>query len=251
MKPEVLTGTWRPIIMSGPSVPAIISGQKTQTRRLLTPSTTESVVTKRLWAGFDFSSDQCFADPGPSPAGNAGPYLKVPFIHPHDEHDDGVRHRIYPRMQPGLRLWVRETWRSMLDGHSSDVGPLVSVQYKADLATRYGLKAPASHTPQDRWISSLLMPKWAARVWLEVTEVRIERLQEISDADILAEGCEAWAPRATTPTLRRAAWISGWDKLNAKRADWKSDPWVIATTFKLLDLTEDDVSANWAEYASQ
>lgn len=241
--------TWRPIIMSGASSLAIIRGQKTQTRRTVTPSTAESVVPAKLWSGFDFGSDRCFVDPGPSPVGNPGPYLKVPFLHPQDACDDGVRHRVYPRVFPGLRHWVRETWRSEADGHFTDAGPVVALRYKAGMGLRDGVQAPPGHTPQDRWLSSLLMPKWAARTWIEVTEVRIQRLQEISDADIQAEGCEAWAPHARSATMRRAAWISGWDQLNAARGAWRSNPWVIVSTFKLLDMAG-DVAESWAEYAA-
>jgi hypothetical protein len=145
---------------------------KTQTRRL--PAVTNCLVDGRRWSADQFRClmfDECQAvDPGPSPAGNAGPYLHVK----HAVH--GTTHRVYPLWQPGDRLWVRE--QACFAGIH---GP----HYRADADV--ACPSPKFH----KWRSPRFMPKRAARIWLEVLEARWQRIQEISDADAVAEGADA------------------------------------------------------------
>lgn len=93
-----------------------------------------------------------------------------------------------------------------------------------------------------RWRPSIHMPRWASRILLEVVAVRVERLQDITEADILAEGVTVdavakWTntPWSNMPTLHHAMRVL-WDSINGDRAgaDWESNPWVWVVIFKLV-----------------
>ena len=104
----------RPILFSAPMVRALLAGTKTQTRRLLTPRNT--LFDGGRWPNYlaehAFHWDRAWIDLGPSPAGNPGPYLKLPVtnIAMQPESREETVHRVYPVTQPGDRLWVREGW---------------------------------------------------------------------------------------------------------------------------------------------
>lgn len=77
-------------------------------------------------------------------------------------------------------------------------------------------------------LTAMFMPKWAARTWLEITEVRIERLQNISEADCIAEGC----PKEY---LLGVNWYKHlWDEINGKKHPWASNPFVWCLSFKVV-----------------
>ena len=79
-----------------------------------------------------------------------------------------------------------------------------------------------------KWKSSRFLPKWAARIWLEVTGVKVERVQDISIKDAFAEGVSTQQASHAQPFFQ-----SLWDSLNAKRGySWKSNPWVWVYEFK-------------------
>lgn len=165
---------------------------KTQTRRLVTAQTSlvdGAGMSQRSWdaMGFDFS--QAWMDAGPSPAGNAGPYLKVPA---HREGRETV-HRVSPRVEPGDALWGRESLIASRD----ELGSIVGYTYVADDAKvrrRPDLEPEASdgmafaHLVRPGVVPSIHMPRWASRLVLPVSRVGVERLQDNSDADALAEG---------------------------------------------------------------
>lgn len=98
--------------------------------------------------------------------------------------------------------------------------------------------------PFSLWRSPLHMPRWASRITLTVTDVRVQRLQEISEADAIAEGTSCWVCGGQvdgtsehdcqcfhTKVAAIPSYQVLWDSLNAKRAPWASNPWVIALTF--------------------
>lgn len=220
----------RPILFSGPMVRAILAGTKTQTRRLVTDATTQG-----NWKASELDLSTAWVDPGPSPVGNPGPYLKArptraAMIAHEWPPDDDVMDRLYPRWFPGDRLWVRETWtapRRATGEHEQD-----RVLYRADsLWDGCG--------PGDLgfdWSPSIFMPRWASRLTLEITAVRVQRLQEISDEDAAAEGAALHPgsfPLVDGPrrSLHGHAFADLWDAINAKRAPWASNPWVWALTF--------------------
>lgn len=121
-----------------------------------------------------------------------------------------------PYGSPGARLWVRETWAEI----SGDWGS--EVVYAADYGDGSDKAAGVRYRP------SIHMPRWASRITLELTDVRVERLQEITAKDVVAEGF----PFSSDLDVFKATW----DKLNARRGfGWSADPWVWALSFRRLE----------------
>jgi hypothetical protein len=124
--------------------------------------------------------------------------------------------------RPGDRLWVRETWSQ----------PGGRLHYRAD---------EVDHGEVHVWVPSIHMPRRYSRLSLEITEVRVQRLQEISEADARAEGAPVGEklpgtvngePAEVMALDPRLAFLWLWDSINGKRAPWSSNPWVWALTFK-------------------
>jgi len=214
----------RPILFSAPMVRAILAGTKTQTRRIL--------------------RDQQPVDLG---ACTNGEHLSKRPVH-----DNGkmVGHRMAivrcPYGQPGLKLWVRETWQEFFDeeipsDRTRAVRGRMGIPAKPDRLSYIGYRADGEmpdHPEHGRanWKPSIFMPRWASRITLEVTGVRVERLQDISHDDGEAEGC--WRGRLDADG-KQAAWgrlgfQHLWDSLNAKRAPWSTNPWVWVVEFAYL-----------------
>lgn len=123
-----------------------------------------------------------------------------------------------PYAVPGERLWVRETWRE----HPETGLP----EYRAN-----------DDFDGVRWRPSIFMPRWASRIMLDVVSVRIERLQDITEADILAEGVTvpiaaelSGIPWSSIPTLH-AAWRYGWEAINGVES-WGANSWVWRIEFR-------------------
>lgn len=209
----------RPILFSGEMVRAILEGRKTQTRRIVNVSSTlidGSHVSPKTWRNYGLDFGRAFVDNGPSPAGNPGPYLKAPALR--YGWQDETTHRLYPKWQLGDLLWVRETWGWNRCLHCP-------IHYRA---TEPEWKEK-SVNPMARWYPSIHMPRSASRITLEVCKVRIERLAEITTADVLAEGIHHSAA-AGAPIV---AFKQLWDSLNAARGfSWDSNPWVWVVEFR-------------------
>lgn len=123
---------------------------------------------------------------------------------------------------PGDRLWVRETFLTRGAGahcvYRADADPVEAAGFGA----MYG-----------GWRPSIFMPRLASRITLEVTGVRVEQLIDISEKDAIAEGIQSFpVSPSRIPILHYA---SLWDKINAKRAPWASNPWVWVVEFKRID----------------
>jgi len=205
----------RPILFSAPMVRAILDGRKTVTRRPVKGLTSSFAVTTA-------------ADESPLNAvcWNVG----GPIIH-------------CPYGKPGERLWVREAWAA--DAQVDAIAPRDLSQgepifYPADGAVR---QTGCSMIIQGRGRPSIHMPRWACRILLEITAVRVERLQDISDAEIEREGidlddladgqdrydmCHAGSGAEGRPTLR-TAWRNLWESTGG---DWDANPWVWVVEFK-------------------
>ena len=136
-----------------------------------------------------------------------------------------------PHGVPGDRLWVRETWCPLERADWSRPGREYNVNYKAD-ATPEGecIRKEMGY----QWKPSIFMPRWASRITLEITGVKVERIQELLDhKDIMAEGIlPDEGPRCYSCRTRFAEL---WDSLNAKRGyGWDANPWVWVIEFKRL-----------------
>jgi hypothetical protein len=138
------------------------------------------------------------------------------------------------RYHRGDILWVKETWQRKVDGED---GPFLRYIYKADnesfLDDKYDLNGVKFH-----WRNSMYMPKEAARLFLKIIGVKVERLQKIILDDAKAEGMTKIEDGEVF-----FEFMETWDKLNAKRGkdvsfDWASDPWVYAISFMKIDKPE-------------
>lgn len=212
----------RPVLFSAPMVRAILAGKKTQTRRIVkAPSE----------LGLDMVGIAARVFPGIAPA---------PIVIP-----DGT----CPYGVPGDRLWVRETFIIETNmGSSTDYPPPFSdgrpVNHHRDddwgewweqchyRATDPRPELVRLDDKEMGWRPSIFMPRWASRITLEVTGVRIERLQDISEDDALAEGITQ--THAVTPGdgLAVQNYAMLWDELNGKKAPWAENPWVWVVEFR-------------------
>jgi hypothetical protein len=196
----------RPIVMTAESVRGILAGRKTQTRRVIKPQPTTWGTVKRQ----PFTRDE---QPGIwSPLSDNSENVKCPY---------GV---------PGDRLWVRERFqRCGCDGCQAvwpKRGPHgISGYY----ATYPG--------PNGAFFRSMIfMPRWASRITLEITEVRVQRVKDISKEDALEEGCGFDFNDEQGPQIPRINFSVIWDDINKKRGSgWDSNPWVWALTFKRVE----------------
>lgn len=261
-----------PILFSAPMVRAILSGQKTQTRRPVTAQTAivngSARVRPEVFARYPL--DKAWVDQGPSPAGNRGPYLKVDSTHPDD---DGAMVRLYSPWCAGDHLWVRETWAELLAVSPSTGEPLpitdgerliepptsyvdargntrwhydgTVIAYRANSDIEFcdgdGFRGEqANDEDMPRWRPSIHMPRWACRLVLVVTDVRPQRLHQITEEDALAEGVERFydlfdgAPRKNEVQVfgtARDAFADLWADTYG-RASWDANPWVWAVSFR-------------------
>jgi hypothetical protein len=243
----------RPILFSGPMVRAIREGRKTQTRRIIKPQP------PRGWKFNSFDTLWYWWTPDGTCDLNG----------PHEG-------RKCPYGNPGDRLWVKETWaqvhpiqvsegRFSLKGRAGIPGPPpvdYRVIYRSDGEyqrihfqrgePKYpyrelcveGCKREHIH-PEERWngwASSALMPRWASRITLEIVSVRVERLQDISEEDAIAEGCEMDGdfprPQPDASGIGEVGWDTAvewyswlWESINGF-GSWDLNPWVWVIEFK-------------------
>ena len=196
-----------PILFTGNMIRAILDGHKTQTRRI-------AKLPKKWHRG--------------KTSFKGNPHGNEEFI---IYGDCGTKTMYCPHGRVGDTLWVRETWA--ITSHQETPPPTAEmILYKAD-----GMKFDAgtnwsAYGYNIKWKPSIFMPKVACRIFLEITDIRVERVQEISKIDIFAEG----TPRPMRGKLNCHAaiqdfWIL-WDSINAKRAPWKDNPYVWVVEFR-------------------
>jgi len=213
----------RPILFSGEMVRAILEGRKTQTRRVIKPHPplSEWGITKP-WSVSAFQVGRLFC-PGTT------------------------REYKCPYGEPGDRLWVRETWAYCSKCSHKQPEKPEGVIYKADgdgFSTCH-VCDPKSMQPDYRWRPSIFMPRWASRITLEVKDVRVERVQDITESDAEAEGCTPWEYQHVDPGTGehlgnelsyRLGFHYLWDSINAKRGyGWDTNPWVWVVEFEVMN----------------
>ena len=208
--------TDKPILLSGPMVRALLSGRKTQTRRVLKPQ--------------------------PDFRGGYGDY--------HDaeewgwEDEDGYHVSVLDIAPNGFRvgdrLWVREAHALLPRSAyrtSVGTGTIQQAEHPTDGYTAAVFREGFDRSGAPPWRPSIYMPRWASRLTLTVTNVRVQRVQAITEYDAQAEGVRpafsypGWEGVSTTPCYRWG-FHETWDNLNAKRGyGWDRNPWVVALTF--------------------
>lgn len=201
----------RPILFSAPMVRAILSGTKTQTRRVVQNP-------HRNDGGFVLQDYGKGLWPYRSHDGESGCYL--------DRQKDGDYYSEAPLRcpygQPGDRLWCRETWLTV---NGDDTF------YRADY-----LHDPAGDRAHGvAWKPSIHMHRSRSRITLEVTGVRVERLQDISTADAEAEGWPGPDAENSISSTYPIAWYSKlWESINGPES-WAANPWVWCVSFRRLE----------------
>lgn len=223
----------RPILFSGPLVRAILGGTKTQTRRVVKWRTLPwATGTNLTFSGLSLGN-YCTGKP------ESGWVLRTMRD---GCWNDVTRAAHSPYGKPGDRLWVRETWRPWerpedgVDGieFAADSG-FRSIGNTREAASRW---VDVNDRPgkRGRWRPSIHMPRWASRINLEVTGVRVERVQEVTGEDVVAEGIELPIDLGDLEDAydeARTVFAALWDRINQKRGyPWASNPWVWVVEFR-------------------
>ena len=232
-----------PILFSAPMVRAILDGRKTQTRRIVKPEP-PSVEDVRRLSGSDFSifTDDCAARPGDFRV--AGPVWAVRDLMGQEPWWRS------PYGAPGDRLWVRETWQAWnCVGHEYDEWDPITREVRmgepwSEWIEQRGrpdaIEYLADGKSNGPWTPSIHMPRWASRIDLEITEVRVERLHDISGEDARAEGiqvarCEVCARSSSMCPADASSHIMEfadlWRDINGDES-WGANPWVWAIAFR-------------------
>lgn len=241
--------TDRPILMSRSMVRATLreiaerGTGKCETRRCVTKSTT--TMDGGPWCNYvapeAFNLDGAYIDESYPDS----PILKMPW----DNLGHEVVARLRPRIEVGDRLWVREAWRPMGGGYGvwdltlkypADNAEII-IDDDVDVGDWIMPKAAAKGN-----VPSIHMPRWASRITLEVTDVKFERIQEITEEGARREGV-AECPTFSMPECPEYSidgvtniypWLTApfeelWDSLNKGRGyGWASNPWVVVIKFK-------------------
>lgn len=220
------------IIFSAHSVAAILAGSKTQTRRIVRPQP------KVAPDGMIRFSDR---------TGWFAAHLPEAALGCAD--NQHLRRPARPYLI-GDRLWVRETFALGTcpgdpDGAVAWINPSVPVSEAMTYRVKPGSRPGAIELCRSwRKQSPIHMPRWASRLTLEITAVRVERLQDISEADAKAEGVVLGELQDATINGKpgkvaifdaRKAYAVAWDAINGRRAPWASNPYVWAVTFRRVE----------------
>lgn len=203
----------RPILFSGSMVRALLAGTKTQTRRICKPAMAHNL-------------SHVVEVPDPQERGQV--YNGTTF-----GDEEGAIQFTSPYGGVRDRLWVREShwwFKDECDHETGYYPPALTaddVEYRADgESTRHG------------WRPSIHMPRWACRILLEITSVRVERLQDINQADAQAEGAPPSHPSIDQISREfgyhdfpRSWYAQLWEEINGP-GSWDANPWVWVVEFK-------------------
>ncbi|HCB8972537.1 TPA: hypothetical protein M2O87_003077 [Klebsiella pneumoniae] len=228
----------RGMIFNGEMVRAILDGRKTQTRRIMAPQPADDIERGIF--------------PNPEAIG-----WKSSLRH---KYGSTTAH-FCPYGKPGDRIWVREAFR--VHSRATDVATLVYKASERNSWTEQTLRVPVAvcnkpATPE-KWTPSLHMPRWASRILLEITDVRVERLSAISEEDAQREGVhtEVWDQTVVARNyadsdeffqswsedmphyvemnqLYRSSFRSLWESIYGAE-NWQANPWVWVIEFKRVE----------------
>jgi hypothetical protein len=246
----------KPILFSGAMVKAILAGQKSQTRRTCSSA--------RWWRHVDFVAGRGDSKDDPENWGYADEYGDYWTLKGQENGGSGELPCPYGRR--GTRLWVRETFalESNYDLDSADAYPPPHADGRPIKWTddddhgrvwhqpHYRATDPEPHIVCDddkredgddltRWRPSIFMPRWASRITLEITDVRVQRVAEISEEDAIAEGIAVdechHVVRADGLNWggARGDYAVLWESINGKRpgCSWADNPFVWAISFQV------------------
>lgn len=191
----------KPILFSGDMIRAILNGRKTQTRRIV----------KNAYCGATETTHNS---------------TKSVWYWWNEGLVDSFR---CPYGEPGHQLWVRETFHTYAKTAEDWILPTTGIYYRADEE-----QDPTLY----KWKPSIHMPRWASRIQLKITDVHIERLQDISEVDAREEGVTVPVGDPTMyDTIYTDYFRVLWDSINEKRGHgWITNPWVWVIDFKRIDI---------------
>jgi len=207
-----------PILFSAEMVRAILEGRKTQTRRVLKQ-------------GYFLENNKNFQE---------NYIFDKMFIDTNDKHQAIFKHKTdnftewfeCPYGQTGDILWVRETWFEWGIGNPEKLPYL----YRATTSD-YDIEMTKQCGHTILWRPSIFMPRCASRVTLEIINIRVERVQDISLQDCKSEGLPTIiaTPESDWSAIYRDAYRKLWDSINGKKYPWSSNPWVWVIEFKRIE----------------
>jgi len=219
----------RPILFSTAMVQAILEGRKTQTRRVVKPQPDEN--------GARYMSRPPFIDWEHVYKETWKPW------HWDTEEGESISRPFSPYGQPGDLLWVKETWQNVLDEELN----FSHCCFKASPETYADLVKLNDEEPM--WKPSIFLRKADARIWLRITNMRVERLQEISAEDAKAEGVKEYIPITDITNMEKLdfivpspwsahqfSFLALWCKINGA-ASWTANPWVWVISFEVISTT--------------
>lgn len=201
------------MIFNGEMVRAILDGRKTQTRRPVNPQPELTAGSGFSWKGWVYGSSSSDR-----------------------ETNKNFAHVACPLGKPGDRIWMRETWAEA--GAGAPDLKLYRANYPEHVPTHYENVPKAEDV---RWTPSIHMPRWASRLTLEITGVRVERLRSISQADAIAEGAPPSHPSIDAvyrdygyPDFSRSWYGQTWQSIYGEES-WQTNPWVWVIEFKRVE----------------
>ncbi len=228
----------RPILFSAPMVRSIMDGKKSQTRRAIQfqPPSDEFKLS-RLMDTTDSDKRKHIGKLH---------WVKIDGVNIADETIDYFN---CPHGIPGDRLWVKETWQGPLfydeipeDWNSEKYKNPKYCHYRASFHSCDFIDADDNYV--ERWAPSIFMPRWASRILLEITNVRVERLNDISEEDAIAEGCfkfpfeddhayTFYENDKSGHATHTGAYRKLWESINGK-GSWDINPYVWVIEFKRI-----------------
>ncbi|HHA2019628.1 TPA: hypothetical protein ACOEGN_003205 [Enterobacter kobei] len=211
----------RGMIFNGEMVRAILDGKKTQTRRIMKVQPSDGF--HPTHNGYDLDLNAHWYTPGVIDKNGYLQPAKKDVFGVADENEGYT----CPFGAVGDRIWVRETWAEA--GASAPDLKLYRANYPAHVPTHYENVPPASDI---RWTPSIHMPRWASRITLEITGVRVERLNDISECDAKAEGAPTEC--CVIGDKHFLGFRSLWKSIYGDES-WRSNPWVWVIEFKRIE----------------